>query len=121
VYAADPSGARTLVGEDAIGHTAAGETIKIQSGTAFDLVGDRTRLSHTRVSRNVTEDRYQITIRNRGARAATVTAIETLYGNWEITGKSADYRKRDADTVEFDVTAGAGQSSSIDYTVRYTY
>ncbi len=121
VYAADPSGARTLVGEDAIGHTAADEKIKILSGTAFDLVGDRTRLSHTRVSRSVTEDEVKITIRNRGTKPATVTIVETLYGNWEITAKSAEYRKKDADTVEFDLPVGAGQTSAITYTARFTY
>jgi len=121
VYANDPSGARTLVGEDAIGHTAAGEKLKIRSGTAFDLVGDRTRVSHTRVSRNVTEDAYAITVRNRGRSAATVTVVETLYGNWEITGKPPAFRKKDADTVEFDVSVPAGQSAAVSYTVRYTF
>ena len=121
VYAADPSGARTLVGEDAIGHTASDEKIRILSGTAFDLVGDRTRLAHTRVSRNVTEDQYKITIRNRGAKPAIVTVIETLYGNWEITAKSAEYRKKEADIVEFDLAVGAGQTSAVTYTARFTY
>src|SRR4029453_2595581 len=121
VYEGDITGARTLVGEDAIGHTAAGERIRILSGTAFDLVGDRTRVSHTRVSRNVTEDAYTITIRNRGAKPATVTAVETLYGNWEITAKSAAFRKKDADTIEFDVDVPAGQSATMNYTVRFTF
>jgi len=121
VYESDPSGARTLVGEDAIGHTPAGEKIEILSGTAFDLVGDRTRVSHTRVSRNVTEDAYTISIRNRGQKPATVTVVETLYGNWEITAKSVDYRKKDADTIEFDLPVPAGQSAAMNYTVRFTF
>jgi hypothetical protein len=121
VYEADPSGARTLVGEDAIGHTAAGERIRILSGTAFDLVGDYTRVSHTRVSRNVTEDAYTVTIRNRGTKPATVTVIETLYGNWEIIAKSAPYRKKEANTIEFDLDVPAGQSATMNYTVRYTF
>ena len=114
-------GVRTLVGEDAIGHTPAGEKIKILSGTAFDLVGDRTRVSHTRVSRNVTEDAYTISIRNRGTKAATVTVVETLYGNWEITAKSAAFRRKDADTIEFDLAVPAGQSAAMSYTVRFTF
>ena len=121
VYESDRAGARTLVGEDAIGHTAAGEKIKILSGTAFDLIGDRTRVSHTRVSRNVTEDAYTITIRNRGEKPATVTVVETLYGNWEITAKSSAYRKKDADTIEFDLAVPAGQSAAMNYTVRFTF
>jgi hypothetical protein len=121
VYESDPSGARTLVGEDAIGHTPAGEKIEILSGTAFDLVGDRTRVSHTRVSRNVTEDAYTISIRNRGDKPATVTVVEALYGNWEITAKSVDYRKKNAETIEFDLPVPAGQSAAVGYTVRFTF
>jgi hypothetical protein len=121
VYAADASGAPTLVGEDRIPHTAAGEHVKILSGVAFDLVGDRSRVSHTRVSRNVTEDQFQIRFRNHGAKAANVTVVENLYGNWEITQKSADFRKKDADTAEFDVSVPAGKESTLTYTVRYTF
>jgi hypothetical protein len=121
VYEGGRDGARALVGEDAIGHTAAGEKINVLSGTAFDLVGDRTRVSHTRVSRSVTEDAYTITIRNRGQKPATVTVVETLYGNWEITAKSSPYRKKDADTIEFDVAVPPGQKAAMDYTVRFTY
>jgi len=121
VYAPDNSGALTLVGEDQIGHTPPGERVKILSGIAFDLVGDRTRVSHTRVSRNVSEDQLRIKIRNGGADKVTVTVVENLYGNWEITTKSAEFAKRNADEVEFDLVVPAGQESILTYTVRYTF
>jgi hypothetical protein len=121
VYQRDSSGGVALVGEDEIGHTPAGEAIRILSGTAFDLVGDRTRVSHTRVSRNVTEDAYTITVRNRGAKAAVVTVVETLYGNWEIPAKSIEFRKKSADTIEFDLPVPAGQTASVSYTARFTF
>ena len=121
VYAEDPSGAPALVGEDAIGHTAAGEKISVLSGVAYDLVGERTRVAHSRVSRNLTEDRFEIRLRNRGKAAATVTVTENLYGNWEISAKSSDYRTKDAETVEFDVAVPAGGESKLGYTVRYSY
>lgn len=121
VYAADPAGAMTLAGEDRIGHTAAGERVRILSGVAFDLVGERTRLSHARVSRSVTEDRFQIRIRNRGTKDAVVTIVENLYGNWEISEKSSDFRKKDAETVEFDVNVGAGKEATLTYTARFNY
>ncbi len=69
----------------------------------------------------MTEDAYAITIRNHGRSAASVTVVETLYGNWEITAKPAAFRKKDADTVEFDVSVPAGQSATVNYTVRYTF
>ena len=121
VYAADAGGASALVGEDRLTHTAAGERIRILSGIAFDLVGERSRASHTRVSRNVTEDQYQVRLRNHGSKPAKVTVVESLYGNWEITQKSDDFRKKDADTAEFDVSIPAGKESVLTYTVRYTF
>jgi len=121
IYGSGARAERTLIGEDQIPHTAAGEHVRLLSGIAFDLVGDRSRLSHTRVSRNVTEDQFQIRLRNQGPKPATVTVVETLYGNWEIVQKSADFRKRDADSAEFDVAVPPGKESTLTYTVRYTF
>ncbi len=121
VFADDPSGAGALVGEDVIGHTPAGEKVALLSGIAYDVVGERTRVTHTRVSRNVTEDRYEIRLRNRGGKPVTVIVVENLFGNWEITSKSAEFRKKDAETVEFDVPVASGAASVLGYTVRYAY
>jgi hypothetical protein len=121
IYQAESRGALALVGEDQIDHTPPGERVKLSSGIAFDLVGDRTRVAHTRVSRNVSEDQIRIEIRNAGAKAATVTVVETLYGNWEITAKSADFTRRTADEVEFELPVPAGQEAVLTYTVRYSF
>ena len=115
------AGALTLVGEDQIDHTPPGERVKILSGIAFDLVGERTRVSHTRVSRNVSEDQIRIKLRNAGKKAAMVTVVEALYGNWEITVKSAEFKKQNADEVQFDLAVPPGQESVLTYTVRYTF
>ena len=120
IYAAS-GGGQALAGEDRIQHTAAGEKVRLLSGVAFDLVGERERVRHTRVSRNVTEDAYRIVLRNHGARAAKVTVEETLYGNWDITQKSAEFRRPDADTAEFDVDVPSGGQAEVTYTVRYTF
>jgi hypothetical protein len=121
IYAAGTGGGQALAGEDRIQHTAAGEKVRLLSGVAFDLVGERERVRHTRVSRNVTEDAYRIVLRNHGAKAAKVTIEETLYGNWEIPQKSADFRRPDADTAEFDVDVPSGGQTEVTYTVRYTF
>jgi hypothetical protein len=121
VYEDDPSGAGALVGEDAIGHTPAGEKVALLSGIAYDLVGERVRVAHTRVSRNVTEDRYEIRLRNRATKPATVTVVENLFGNWEITAKTAEFRKKDAETVEFEVPVAAGAETVLGFTVRFSY
>jgi hypothetical protein len=121
VFAPDASGAVALAGEDDIEHTPAGERVKLLCGVAFDLTGERTRVAHTRTARNVTEDQFEIRLRNAGSAEATVTVAETLYGTWEITQKSAEFRKKSADDVEFDVSVPAHGERVLAYTVRYTY
>jgi hypothetical protein len=121
VFAADASGATTLVGEDAIPHTAAGGAVRLLCGVAFDVTGERVRVAHTRLARNVTEDRFRIRLRNAGADEALVTVAETIYGTWEITEKSADFRAKDAESIEFDVKVPGRGETTLTYTVRYTY
>ena len=121
VFAADPGGATTLVGEDAIPHTPPGSLVRLTCGVAVDLTGERTRVSHARVARNVTEDRYRLRLRNSGGQKAVVTVAETIYGTWEITEKSSDFRAEGAEQIEFDLTVPANGETTLTYTVRYTY
>jgi hypothetical protein len=114
-------GAVALIGEDAIDHTPAGERVRLFCGVAFDLVGERTRVAHTRTARNVTEDQFSIRLRNAGGTEARVTVAETHYGAWEITQKSAEFRKKSAEVAEFDVTVPAGGEANLTYTVRTTF
>jgi hypothetical protein len=118
---ASGSGAVALAGEDEIEHTPAGERVKLYCGVAFDLTGERTRVAHSRVARNVTEDQFEIRLRNAGAADAVVTVAETLYGTWEITQKSAEFRKKSAEAIEFDVSVPARGERVLTYTVRDTY
>ena len=125
VFGLDPSGSGTgamaWIGEDTIDHTPAGERVRLFCGVAFDITGERKRLSHTRTARNVTEDQFTIRLRNAGASEAAVTVTETLYGTWEITQTSSDYRQKSAESIEFDVKVPARGESTLTYTVRYTY
>jgi hypothetical protein len=50
--------------------------------------------------------------------AVAVTVVEHLYGAWEITKKSQDFVKKDANTVEFTVNVPANGQSTVTYTVR---
>ena len=109
------------IGEDTIDHTPAGERVRLFCGIAFDITGERTRAAHTRAARNVTEDQFAIRLRHAGASEAVVTVAETLYGTREITQKSSDYRKKSAESIEFDVKVPARGESTLTYTVRHTY
>ncbi len=125
VFGIDPTGGGTgamaWIGEDMIDHTPAGERVRLFCGIAFDVTGERTRMAHTRVARAITDDQFSIRLRNAGASDVVVTVAETLYGTWEITQKSGEFRKKSAESIEFDVKVPARGESTLTYTVRHSY
>ena len=62
-------------------------------------------------------------MRNRKTEPIQVRVVERLYrwSNWTITQKSADFTKKDAQTVEFNLTVNPDQEQVITYRVRYDW
>jgi len=113
-----------FTGENQIDHTPADELIKIYTGDAFDLVGERRRTNFKVDSSNKWADEsFEITLRNRKKEPATIRVIEHLFRwiNWEITEKSASFLKRNAEEIEFRVELKPGEERVITYTVHYSW
>ena len=55
--------------------------------------------------------------------AHQVRVVEHLYrwSNWNITQKSAEFTKKDAQTIEFNVTLQPDEERAITYRVRYEW
>lgn len=113
-----------FVGEAEMDHTPKDELLRFQTGHAFDLVGERKRVEFSKHrSRNEATETFEITVRNRKEEATEIRVVEHLFrwANWEITEKTQDYSKLNAQTIEFRVPLGAGESKLVRYTVRYTW
>jgi hypothetical protein len=113
-----------FTGENEIDHTAAKETVKIRTGTAFDLVGERVRTNFRVDSANKqAEESFEITLRNRKKEPVTIRVIEHLYraANSEITAKSHDFKKIKSDEVEFLLPVKADEERVLTYTVKYSW
>lgn len=113
-----------LLGEAQIGHTAAGETLELELGTAFDLRAERkqTDFRLDRSARQMEED-FAIELRNARTTAATIRVIESLprWSDWEITASSVKWHKLDAQTIAFDVPVRAEGRAPLTYSVRYRW
>lgn len=123
-YRADSDGQLEFVGENHIGHTPQDETIRLRLGNAFDIVGERTRTNfYKHPSQNLIRESFEIEIRNRSDEAVTVEAIEPLYrwSNWKITENSQEYKKLNAQVIEFPVSVEAGKTAKVTYTVEYSW
>lgn len=118
VYKADARGNLQFLGEDSINHTPRNEKVRLYIGDSFDVVGERKRTSLEQISERVTEESFEISIRNRKQDSAEVSVVERFWGDWQILKSSHEYRQLDARTAEFPVAVAADSEVKITYTAR---
>lgn len=113
-----------FLGENTIEHTPKDETIRVYTGNAFDIVGERTRTNITRDQRakQMTES-FTIELRNRKDEPVEVRVVEHLYrwSDWNITGPTMPFTKTDSETIEFVVKLKANETKSVSYTANYSW
>jgi hypothetical protein len=124
LYRRDSDGQMEFVGESTINHTPTEQTLKIPTGSAFDVKGSRTQTDfHINQNERILDEKFEIKITNQKQQPVTVKIVEHMYrgDNWEITEKSGNYVKRDSHTLEFPVQVAAKGNATLTYSVRYTW
>jgi hypothetical protein len=123
-YRRDADGQMEFVGEDQIDHTPRNETIRVTTGNAFDIVGER-KQTNFRVDTGDKwlDETFEITLRNRKKEPVEVRVVEHLYrwSNWQITANSGEFTKKDAQTIEFRVPLKPDEERTVTYTVHYSW
>ncbi|HSH14514.1 MAG TPA: hypothetical protein VLD18_00675, partial [Verrucomicrobiae bacterium] len=126
------------------------ETVRLNTGFAFDLVGERKRThlnvrfsghgvafatdpntgapiavrpADDRQDERFVDESFEISVRNRKQEAVEIRVIEHLYRglNWEIQRPSHAFTKLDARTIEFRVQLAPGEEKKVAYTAHYTW
>lgn len=123
-YRRDADGRMEFVGEDQIDHTPRDETIRVTTGNAFDLVGERKQTNYNMdSSRRTLDESFEIKLRNHKKEPVEIRAVEHLYrwNNWEITDHSDAFVKTDANTIEFRVQVQPDTEKTLSYTVHYSW
>lgn len=123
-YRQDTDGRLEFVGENMIDHTPKDETVRVYTGNAFDIVGERTQKNY-----NVNWDddwlreSFEIKLRNHKDEAVEVVVVEHLYRwtNWEVQRASDSYEKTDARTIEFRIRLAPDEEKTITYDAYYTW
>jgi len=123
-YRRDTDGRLEFTGEDTIDHTPKDEMIRVYTGNAFDIVGERKRTNY-RVDSNAhwMDETFEVRVRNHKKETANVRVVEHLYRwtNWKLTEQSHQFKKRDAQTIEFPVTVAPDGEQVVTYTVHYSW
>ena len=123
-YRHNDDGQVEFTGENMIDHTPKDETVRIYTGNAFDIVGERKRTNYTvENGRSTATETFEIRVRNHKKEQVEVRVVEHLYRgkNWEITSKSDEFKKKDSQTIEFPVTIAPNGEKVITYTAHYTW
>jgi len=113
-----------FVGEDQIDHTPRDETIRVTTGNAFDLVGERRQTDfRTDSSNKWMDETFEIKLRNHKHETVEFRVVERLYrwSNWSITEKSDEFKKTDSQTIEFHVPVKPDEERKVTYRVHYSW
>lgn len=124
VYRRDIDGRNEFVGEDDIDHTPRDENVRLYTGNAFDIVGERRQTSFRMDSGNRWADEsFEIKVRNHKKTPVEVRIVEHMYRwiEWTVKINSAEFTKTDARTIEFRPRIPAGGEAVITYTVHYSW
>ncbi|MCK5456512.1 MAG: DUF4139 domain-containing protein, partial [Melioribacteraceae bacterium] len=119
VYKSDGD-ALEFIGEDMIDHTSKKETVKLKIGEAFDIVVKDVQTDHKKISTNVYEQKYEITIKNKKDENIVVDVERALGLNWKILSSTLDFEKLNSQNILFKVPVKADGKTVLKYKVRYS-
>ncbi len=123
-YKQDDDKQLEFTGENIIDHTPKDETLRIYTGNAFDLTGERHRTNFKMDSNNHWSDEtFEIKLRNHKKEQVEIKVVEHLFRwhNWDITEKSDTFLKTDAQTMEFRIQLKPDEEKTVRYTVHYSW
>ena len=105
------------IGADNMGQVPKGQSTKLTSGRAFDVIGNRKVLNYDR-QRKSEEAVIEIGITNNRTESVDILLIEHINGDWIIKDESLNYKKEDASTIHFPLTLNSGEVKNVYYTYR---
>jgi hypothetical protein len=123
-YRRNEDGQIEFTGENVIDHTPRDETVRIYTGNAFDLTGERTRTNYmVDLNKSTATESFEIKVRNHKKEPVDVRVVEHLYRalTWDIAFTSDKHKKTDSQTIEFPVTIAPDGEKTITYTAHYTW
>ncbi len=131
IFQSDSAGRLQLIGEAGVGHTAPGEELRINAGSAFDLVAKRIQTDwvqgtepvpgSTRRTRTFVNSAYADTLRNQGDADALIDVQVERGGEWRIMESSQPAERLSSTRARFRVKVPAGGAAVLTYRIKATW
>jgi len=126
IYQPDSAGRAQLVGETTIGHTPAGEDLRLAAGDAFDIKAKRVQLSYQTKRDSVSAGlwktsataEYRVTLTNAGDKPVIVDVLEERGGEWSVISSSVPADKLSSTITRFRISVPAAGSAVLRYKVK---
>lgn len=113
-----------FTGENTIDHTPNDETVRVVTGNAFDLVGERKRTSFSiNQSEHWVAETFEISLRNHKKEPVVIRVVEHLYRgvNWKISQNSDPFVTKNSQLVEFRIQLKPDEEKKLYYKTVYTW
>ncbi len=123
-YRRDDDGQLEFTGENNIDHTPKDETLRLFTGSAFDMTGERTRTDYrSDFNARWIDESFEIKVRNHKTESVEVRIVEHLYRwtSWDIVKNSDPFNKFDSRTIEFLVQIPPAGEKIVNYKVHYAW
>ena len=125
IYQKDDAGRLQLIGESGLDHTAAGQPLELNAGTAFDLTAKRTQTTYAssrdKNGRTTATADYSVTLANATDSAAVVDVYEERGGEWSVLQSSVPAEKVSSTRTRFRVTVPAKGETTLTYRIRASW
>jgi hypothetical protein len=126
IYLPDSSGSLQLVGEASLDHTAPGNDVRMDAGTAFDLTAKRVQTSYAtrrdssaaRGVHTVATTEYRVTLKNATDTVTTIDVQEERAGEWSVLSSSVPAEKVSSTMSRFRVRVPARGETVLTYRLR---
>ena len=118
VLVPDSAGRVQLLGEVPITHTPGGRELKLATGTAFDITGQRVQTAFEQPGRRHVVVAYRVQIQNAKSDSATVQVYDEFPGRWEVLSSNVPPERLSSSSVRFAVPVPAGGEATLEYQVR---
>ncbi|MBB1089330.1 DUF4139 domain-containing protein [Lysobacter sp. SG-8] len=113
-----------FLGEASLGHTPAGESLRLEVGNAFDLTAERQATAFNVAAGGLSaSESFDIRLANAKDADVQVRVREPMprWRDWELLDSSVPADETGAQHAEFLVTVPAGGEAHLTYTVRYRW
>ncbi len=131
LFQKDGSGSTIFTGEDETGFTPVGQKMKLHVGDSRDVVVTQRKMAErenvkkwsnekwgrprTKILYDIERD-MKVEIENFKDLPAAVTVVEPMPGEWDMARNSHPFTRKDARTIEFEITVPAKQKVILEYT-----